>query len=184
MESPNVYRLRFSEGFEWLLPINDADFESLRFDGQSRVESWRPVKMKRLMATEKGERLRLTDFPACSGGDMLLMSRSARDRIGPRLESYGEILRLECEDGEFWILNVTRLIDALDESKSELVRASDTGAVLMIRKHAFRASELGEALVFKLVQMPRGLIYVTDPFIEIVGVSGLRGLEFVQVWPP
>lgn len=184
MTTPKVYKLRHSEGFEWLLPANDAEFDLLRFDGQVKVNSWRPVRMKRLKVTEQGQPLESSDFPACSGGDMLVLSRAARERIGGQLERHGELLPLVCDDGDFWVLNVTRLVDALDESNSQLLRASDTGAILMVRKYAFHAPALAQAELFKLPQMVRGLIYVTDPFIDLVRASGLRGIEFVQVWAP
>ncbi|WP_437738931.1 imm11 family protein [Sorangium sp. So ce1335] len=184
MTIPRVYKFRYSEGFEWLLPVNDADFELLRFDGQRKSSSWRPIRMKRLKVTEQGRPLEPSDFPACSGGDVLILDRAARDRIGWHLERYGELLPLLCDGGDFWALNVTRLVDALDENNSELLRASDTGAILMVRKHAFRAAALERAELFKVPQMVCGLIYVTDPFVELVRASGLKGLDFVQVWSP
>ncbi|MBI5397406.1 MAG: hypothetical protein HZA91_19080 [Verrucomicrobia bacterium] len=184
MKTAKVYKVRYSEGFEWLLPANQADVERLRFTGQPRADSWQPVKMKRLKVTEQGCALEPSDFPACSGGDMLIISRAASDKIGRYLEQYGELLPLICDEGDFWILNVTRLVDALDERKSRLLRASDNNAVLMIQEHVFCASKLGYADVFKLSQMVRGLIYVTDAFVELISRSKLKGVAFVQVWPP
>lgn len=179
-----VYKLRYGEGFEWLLPVNQADFDLLRFDGQPRSGSWKPVEMRRLKVSEQGNPLQPCDFPACSGGDMLIMSRAAREKIGSCLEQYGELLPLSCDEGEFWALNVTKLLSVLDESSSQLLRASDTGAILMIRKYSFRHADLGQADLFKLSQTIRGLIYVTDNFVELIKWSGLTGLEFVLVWAP
>lgn len=178
-----VYTLRSRTGFEWLLPANEEDFELLRFVATPRSHSWMPVEMERLRVWEDGRPLEPSDFPACSGGDMLMLSGAAKQKIGPYLQQYGELLPLVCGDGEFWALNVTRLVDALDENESKLLRASDTGAILMIHKHAFRNAELDKADIFKLPQMVRGLIYVTDPFVDVINASGLKGLEFVQVWP-
>jgi hypothetical protein len=174
--------MEYREGFEWLLPLNDADFDLLRFDGQPRRASWKPVRMTRLTTTESGQLLRPTDFPACSGGDMLLLSGAARGELQAELERFGELLPLHCDDGEFWAYNVTRLVDALDEGDSQVLRATDTGAILMIRRHVFRPQLLGNAHIFKLVQMTWGLIYVTDEFTKIVAASGLAGLGFSPVW--
>jgi len=179
-----VFKLAFAEGFEWLLPVDERDFESLRFDGHPRAQSWRPVRMKRLRVSEPGRRLRPSDFPACSGGDMLIVSEAAREQLGKDLEHYGELLPLACKEANFWALNVTRFVNALDENASQLVRASDTGAVLTIRKLVLMPAKLGEAELFKLPQTPRGLIYATRLFADKVQQTGLRGLEFVQVWPP
>ena len=114
---------------------------------------------------------------------MLILGSAAKGKLGPQLERYGELLPLACDHGEFWTLNVTRLIDALDEANSQLLRASDTGTILMIQKHAFYSQEVEQPMLFKLPQMVRGLIYVTDPFVELVEESGLKGIEFVQLWP-
>jgi hypothetical protein len=115
---------------------------------------------------------------------MLLLSRAAKDAVGSYLAEYAEILPLECDDGEFWVANVTRLVDCLDESASQLLRDPDTGAILVVQKHVFRPIDLECAGIFKLSQMPRGLIYVTEPFVDVVNSSGLSGLVFGQVWPP
>jgi hypothetical protein len=53
---------------------------------------------------------------------MLILSQVARDMLGEQLEAFGELLPLACDDGEFWTLNVTRLVDALDATGSELLR--------------------------------------------------------------
>jgi hypothetical protein len=178
-----IYKLRYAEGFEWLLPINDADFDQLRFDGSPRGTRWQPVKMRRLRTSERGRTLQPADFLACSGGELLILGRAARDKLSETLVAYGELLPLLCEDGEYWVLNVTRLVDALDEGKSQVLRASSTGPILMIRKHEFRDSEeIQQAAIFKLSDMPRGLIYTNAAFVTLVKDSGLVGLEFDEVW--
>jgi hypothetical protein len=180
--SSTVYKLRFSEGYEWILPVQESDFQKLRFDGTHWAKNWQPVRMKRLKQSEQGTRLQPSDFPACSGGDMLVVSRTAKETIGEQLQKYGELLPLQCDEGEFWILNVTVLLDVLDEGASKVLRASDTGEVLLVQKPAFKVSALQGAGLFKVAQAPRGPIYVTEQIAELVGKSKLRGMEFVEVW--
>lgn len=179
-----VYKFRYAEGYEWLLPAHDPDLERLRFDGQRRASEWVPVQMKRLTVSEQGQRLTPGDFYACSGGDMLVLSDRARQVIGPALEQYGEVLPLACDGRPFWTLNVTTFVDALDEDASQFLHASGSHRVLMIRRHVFKAAALEGAELFKLPQMPRGLIYATDSFAARLKESGLLGLELVQVWAP
>lgn len=179
-----AYKLRYREGFEWLLPVDDRDFEQLRFDGRPRAASWTPVKMKRLIVSEQGRPLKPGDFFACSGGDMLVFSNRAKEILGADLARYGEVLPLSCAGGHFWTLNVTSFLDALDESASQVVRASDTGGILMIRLHVLKAAAVVGADLFKLPQTPRGLIYATDSFGEKLKRHNLSGLELVQVWAP
>ena len=115
---------------------------------------------------------------------MLVLGEHARELIGSSLEQYGELLPLSCEGQRFWTLNVTSFVDALDEGASQVVRASETGRPLMIRRHAFKAEPLEGAEVFKLPQTPRGLIYVTESFSERLRDSKLAGLQLVQLWAP
>ena len=138
--------------------------------------------MKRLMLSDKGEPLLPCDFPACSGGDMLIINSAAKDAIGEALKAYGELLPLVCDSTPYWAFNVTTMLDALDLERSALVRASDTQAVLMITKHVFRPEALGDNLIFKLPQIPRGLIYVGTGFVSLVESASLLGLEFPTVW--
>jgi hypothetical protein len=176
-----VYRLYYCDGFEGLQPVDKEDYERLWFDGTSRIASWKPVKMKRLIYWEDGSRLVPGDFPACAGGD-LVVSGAAKSLLRPALEEAGELLPLDLPDGNFWTLNVTRLVDALDEEKSDILRASDTGQILRIRRHSFRADRLGPE-IFKLSQSEgRGLIYVTETFVQRVRATPLKGLDFKLVW--
>lgn len=179
-QTTQVYRLRYAEGFEWLLPENEVDFDLLRFDGKARASGWTPIKMKRVRISEHGQVLKQADFPACSGGDMLIVGHRAKSVLGMHLEKIGELLPLLCDEGDFWALNVTRLVDVLDELKSDLLRASNSGSVLRIRKHQFRPSDLSEEGFFKLHQTPRGLIYASTALAETIATSGLVGLDLVK----
>jgi hypothetical protein len=177
-----VFKLRYGDGYEWLLPVEQREFELLRFDGRPRAASWTPVEMRRLTVSSEGRPLRPGDFYACSGGDMLVFGERAKEAFGRELERYGEILPLVCEGHPFWTLNVTSFVDALDVPASQVVRASDTGAVLTIRRHAMKADALLGAGLFKVPETPRGLIYATDLLARKLAEPSLAGLELVQVW--
>jgi hypothetical protein len=179
-----VYKLRYGEKYEWLLPVQERDFAQLRFDGHPIASSWEPLEMKRLRVSEQGQHLTAGDFYACSGGDMLVFNEKARSGVGQELERFGELLPLSCEGQRFWTLNVTSFVDALDVEQSHVVRASDTGGVLMIRRPVFKAAALDGAGLFKVPQMPRGAIYATQAFAEKLRRTDLVGLELVQVWAP
>ncbi|MBT9148172.1 MAG: hypothetical protein DDT32_01942 [Syntrophomonadaceae bacterium] len=189
MMNLNVYELEGHDDYEWLLPVDEEDYKLLYFEGQPMANSWRPIKMERLKndADITGRRrrrlLKESDFPTCGSNDMLVISQAAKDKIGSCLEQYGEILPLACDDGDFWVLNVTRLLDAFDEKNSEFI-PGDAGRILTIDKHVFYPSKLvGAPPLFKLSQKPYGSIYVMDSFVDMIKASGLKGLEFVKVWP-
>jgi len=177
-----VFKITAPEGFDWVLPIDEDDIELLRFDGQPRRSSWTPVKMERLLKDERGRALRRSDFPSGSGGDMLLLTEKARQALGESLTPVGELLPLDCGDEILWALNVTLLLDVLDQERSELLRSTETGKILRVKKPVFRAGLLDGVELFKLSAMPRGLIYVTEPFVKRVQASRLQGISFDRVW--
>jgi hypothetical protein len=180
-----IFQITAPEGFDWVLPINEQDFDALRFDGRSRQASWVPVKMRRVVADERGRPLAESDFPSCSGGDMLLLRQHAVDALGDLLGACGELLPLECVGrAPLWALNVTTLLDALDESRSKLLRMPESGEILRVKVPFFRPEAVAEAQLFKLSRMPRGLIYATETFVQRVKSLPLRGIDFKQVWAP
>lgn len=82
----------------------------------------------------------------------------------------------------FGPLNVTTLVDALDEDRSELMRSPSTGRILNVERAVFRASALEGVPIFKVPQFARGSLYVADPVVELVRGSGLKGLDFDETW--
>jgi hypothetical protein len=173
-----VYTSYPAEGFEWLHPVVKTDYDLLAFDGTPRAANWVPTKMMRSKFDEHGKPRIPSDFPSGSG---FIVSRAAKDRLGAYLEEAGELLPLDCPDGEFWALNVLRLVDALDEEKSKILRSSDTGRILMIHRHSLFGERLGPE-VFKLSSTPRGWVYFTEAFTSRVQATSLKGINFKLVW--
>jgi hypothetical protein len=180
----NIYSIWHSEGYERFLPVDRNQYDLLIFDGTPRAASWKPIRMRRLRFTERGQFPQPCDFPAGSGGTYQIMSHVAREKIGLHIEKYGEFLPLGCEWGKFWAFHVTRFVDALDEDASDVLRATDEPAlVLMIHKHVFQPAKLTSDWMFKLPQSRgRGTFYVTDPFVNLIRESGLTGLYFRREW--
>src|SRR5215472_18902182 len=138
----NVYDVRHGEGYEWLLPIDSADYAVLKFDGTARGSLWRPVRVRRFRSDDDGRPLRPCDFPYWGGGGLAL-TEVAKAKIESLLHGYGEFLPLSCIDGHFWAFHVTHFVDALDENASELERASDDpNCIIGIRRYAFRPRRL------------------------------------------
>lgn len=179
---PKVFKAYHTEEVEYICPIDEADFERARFDGTTRLSSWIPILVARI-SEEPGRRYICGDLPSSSLGDLVL-NRRAKDAIGASLERYGEMLPLLCNDGEFWTLNVTCILDALDESKSVALKSSEEGRLLAISKYVFRADALCNAFLFKIPQNRQGRPLMTTPFVELIKSSGLTGLTFKQIWAP
>lgn len=181
--SLKVFDVWHTDKAELILPVNEADFEKLTFDGRPLQKTWIPISVRRVPDTERRKRQVEVDFPAGSVGDLLL-NRRVVNSIGDYLSQYGELLPLACSDRELWTLNVTCFVDALDESQSRVIRATDEDRILMIDKYVLYSELVANKGLFRLPQFARDAILVTNSFMDLVTVHGLTGLKFRQIWAP
>jgi hypothetical protein len=86
-----------------------------------------------------------------------------------------------CRDNDLHIYNVTRVINALDESASTLMRFPD-GRVMHIQKHVFDAERLPDVDCFKVPQLRVSPVFLSQRFVDAWAAARLRGLDFHQVW--
>ena len=178
-----IYKLRCGKGFQWLLPEKESDNDLLRFGGMPLASSWKPIRMRHISRLDnRGPILRERgDFP---GGAGVVISNKAKREIGPLLERYGELLPLIAEDDElYWVLNVTRFVDALDVGMSDVLYATgDREKILMVNKYAFKPDALVGEQIFKINQLPRGQVYFTDECVTSICSGKLRGMDFYSIW--
>ncbi|HEX6040854.1 imm11 family protein [Longimicrobium sp.] len=182
----NVYRLQAErEGYRWLMLAQAPDLGLVAvLQGVPAAELWTTptVATLELDFAREDRALPLPDFPVFSTSAVL--SRRAVDALLDLLVENGEILPLACAEGEFFVFNVTRVLDALDEPASEIkrFRGGSRGRAKSIVRHAFRPERLTSA-VFRIPQKPHR-VYVTQGFVDRVEQAGLTGFDFGYVWPP
>ncbi|MDX8460557.1 imm11 family protein [Mesorhizobium humile] len=168
-----IHQFAVYEGQEWVLPADNEYYEVFfGLDGRS-LEGWEPPVMRRV---EEGERL-YSDFPWL-GEHAPLLRQPAVDALAAALRPYGELVALRGE--KVWLLNVTTVIDALDEARSQIVRFED-GDILAIERYAFDAESIGSSEVFKL-PMRASPVFVNEVFVDRVRKAGLRNVSFEPVW--
>ena len=169
-----------AEGFEWIAPVSKEHYEILRFDGTPRRRDWKPILVERVSEPRRGIRLVDSDFPWLGGGGLALRER-AREVLGARLEPYAELLPLE-SDAPVWAVNVTKVVDALDEDRSEVLRFETSNDIMDVKRYEFRKEVVEGLLIFKVPQLLRADPFVSEEFVELVEGSGLKGLAFRLLW--
>lgn len=178
-----MYRLQAErEGFRWLTLASEPDPGLLSvIRGLPAADEWSPPAVATLEMSLDGETLPIPDFPVFTTS--AAFSRRAVDALLDLLVENGEILPLECDEGDFFVFNLTRELDALDERASELRRfgKGGRGRVKQIVRHAF-APERVTASIFRIPQKPLR-VYVTQQFVDRVELAGLTGFRFSHVWP-
>lgn len=163
-----------------LRPDPDHRARLRAWDGSPRAHDWTPLPVTLVTADDDGP-LATSDCPSLGGAPPAFSARAV-EVLRDLLEPHGELLPLACDDGEFWAYNCTRVVDALDEDASEVVRFRSSGRVNSIVRHVLRPAELTNVPVFRLASAPDLYTYVTDAFTEHVTSAGLIGFAPRPVW--
>ena len=100
------------------------------------------------------------------------------------LEESGEILPLATDDGvQLFLLNVTRVLDALDEERSIIECFPDSDRIMFLKAAAFHEDKVRGVPLFKLPHYG-SQIFAGESFRQRVLESDLEGLAFDLAWSP
>jgi hypothetical protein len=109
------------------------------------VESWQPPSVEIVRVRKRFKerddprwflrrrRLRPSDFPTLFQSPSSPVSERAGATLGDIFRSCGEILPMNCRDGELYAFNCTRFMDALHEPLSDVDRFED-GRMYALRR--------------------------------------------------
>ena len=179
-----VYILRAdSNRYQTLVPVRADTWqeELARFDGTPFGTSWSPVDVQVSHEDEKNKDLLPSDFPSLIPY-IPVFSRRAIEVLGDLLQGNGEILPLNCTEGVYFAFNVTRIVDALDTSRSQLKLFQSTGRIMRVIRYEFLTDKLSSFTIFKLPQFDKSEVFVTDGFVQRVQEHNLTGFVFNLVW--
>lgn len=123
----------------------------------------------------------LADYSCLDTGSQPCFGERSKRALCRQLDASGQWLALECAEAPYWLFNVTHSVDALDESKSELIRFDD-GRIMRIAQFAFQPERLRGQLIFQLPQRPGAPNLVTQDFVDLVHEHGLTGFSFRLLW--
>ena len=176
----DIFEPMVREGYEWVNCVEQSGYEVFAsFDGSIRSADWEPIFVRRVRADEHHD-FKPSDFPWL-GSDALVMRRKAIEVLRDILETHGEVLPLKTDDGiELFAFNV-RVVDALDETQSSIMKFPGTNRIMRIQKVAFIASAVQGVDAFRLPHRASST-YVSQRFVDRVTAAGLVGLEFKKVW--
>lgn len=179
-----VYELDFAANdYAGLLVADLDDLDRLEgFDGTPIARRWKPWRPLRMCWQTEGGTRPVPDVCGLAGGGFAFSDR-ALGVLGDLLEESGELLPLEVIGGaDCELLNVTRLVDALDEERSEVLYLP-SGGVMEVDRYELIGERLEGEAIFKLPQLRVYDPFVTDGFRQRVEEAGLTGLQWKEpVW--
>ena len=174
-----IWQLNFEvDSFDNFIPEKEFSADELQsFDGRTQKANWIPLKVKR-MEPEKG--LALSDAP---GFTIPVFSMKALNIIESIICESSEKLELITDEGEYYGINVTAVLDVIDYSKSEYRTFSDGKRIMAFKKYAFlQQPELIKHDIFKIIDEPTRRSFVSDKFKNMIEENGLTGFKFKLVW--
>ena len=177
-----IYEFEVQEGYEWVVPLDEEDFDVFRsFDGSVRAEVWRPIPMRLITEDEQGRSLRSSDVPWL-GEHAPVLRQEASVSLAAALANDGEVLPLLCDQASLVVFNTTTVLDALDLDRSAVIRFPSTGRIMKVTSHVFRPERLQGVRAFKVPELLRGSVFVTDEVVSAAEAARLDGVGFRLVW--
>ncbi len=181
----NIYRLQIdvNKFQSFFLEKEDAlSLDELSFNGKHRLESWSdPGVYVMHPKLKKGNFL---GFGDASG--TFIADAKASQELEDLFEISGELLPFTFQGEPFHVVNVTNVIDVLDEDRTQWVYEKGSGPV---ESYVFHENRLIETPLFKIPQensmdvfAVEGLKDDDDEFKGRVEQCELLGLTFEKVW--
>ncbi len=173
-----IFGFTVLENHEWILPPNPSVYEMLYCLNGAVGSSWVPPTMEIVHEDDDGKPRIRSDFPWLGEHAPILRPR-AINALQTTLEAHGELLPLNCAE-PVWLFNATRIIDALDQARSQIVRFED-GDILNIERYSFDPIEIGDHMIFRL-PIRSSPVFVTEAFVSQISAARLEGVAFRLLW--
>lgn len=171
----NIWQITFeADLFDMLRPEeNWSPDEVQQFNGKKVSSQWTPIKLVRLQP-EKGRPL--SDAPSYYS-HLPVLSERAKTVLENCFTGVAEVLPAINDEGEFWIINVTNVLDCVDYANAGVTRFR-SGRVMLFEKYAFLKDKVKQQHVFKIVEEPLRYLFVSDDFKKTVEENQLTGFCF------
>ena len=168
--------------YQDMVPISDDDCDVMgEFDG-TPIDPCRFTLRVVIspIASSPDEQHLPGDFPGLETS-IPVFSKRACDVFRDLIEPYGQFLPLVCEQGDYTAFNVTTVVDALDYERSKVLYFKTSQRIMDVHEYVLRRKVCDELPIFKLVDLTRSHMFVSDAFIDVVERHNLLGFDFRRV---
>lgn len=175
-----IWKMDFDlDNYDNLRPKERWTLDKIKsFDGRGQYGSWYPIELERL-EPEKG--LGLSDAPGFYS-HIPLFSGNAVNILKKYIDYNAEILPTKFNEGDFYIINVTNVLDCINWSDSKYITFPDKKRIMSIEEYQFVKEKVENQDFFKVKEEVIKRPFVSDSFREAVVNSGLTGFIFELVW--
>ncbi len=123
----------------------------------------------------------MADLTTVNSEPILVFSARAREVLSPHIDALGQWFELRCDEAPYFLFNLTRVVDVLDQQRCVFSYYSD-GGIMHIKEFAFHPELVKDELLFKVPQRRGSFNLATDRFKGLVEQHGLTGFRFDKVW--
>lgn len=179
-----IYKLDTDvNNFEWLQPIPPLTYDEMHaFNGNSLKKKWKPIKVKKMEPDRDQPKIRpLGDHPEFV---ITAISKKAKEVLDDLICDEVEFLGLDCDEGRYYAVNITNVLNAIDRNKSEYKTFRDGKRIMYFIKYSFiNNKKLSNSHIFKITDELYGNHpFVSETFKKRVEENGLEGFVFEEVW--
>jgi len=174
-----IYILRSDTRQHQVLTVEkdeDTDIADV-FDGRHLGDQWTCPRLFAYVEDTHGCRLPQSDSPGFLPG-IPILSRRAVTILKPLISLHGEFLPINCREQELYAFNVTTVVDGLDLENSDYETFRASNNIMVVNKYVFISSAVEGLPIFKIVHIPRGVVFVNDDFVDLVHRNSLTGFLF------
>lgn len=173
-----IWHLDFDvDKYSNLMPINEKDLDSLEFDGSSKKDKWEPMEVELDGDKLLGDVTCLALIPGIP-----VFNAKVIKEIRNFIESSVEILPLVYNNDEFYVINITEVLDCIDYKKSKYVTFKSSGRIMRFERYFFNEECIKGKHIFKIKDEPKRRAFVSDEFRLKVLESRISGFKFELVW--
>jgi hypothetical protein len=133
----------------------------------------------KIVTEDEGMKLAESDSPWLGAHALIFKSR-VLGHLGDMLREFGELLPISCAGEDLHIYNPMRVVDALDEERSSLLRFK-SGRLMGVTKYVLRASAVQNVDVFKIPNLRVSPTFFSGRFVDAWNAAGLVGLNFDRI---
>ncbi|MET3289317.1 UNVERIFIED_CONTAM: hypothetical protein ABID98_001887 [Brevibacillus sp. OAP136] len=80
------------------------------------------------------------------------------------------------------IINVVNVIDSVGYGKADVKRFASSGRIMRFNRHAFFTERIKNQHIFKIPELPKAYIFVSDEFRKRALKAELAGFQFIETW--
>ena len=173
-----IYKLDFDvNNYKSIQLCDDVNVDYYQmFDGTSLKDNWKSLKVKYY---EEDEELKNGDAP---GFNIPVLKKRALDVIFPLIKDDVEILTFDLDGEILYGINVLTLIDAIDYESSIYRTFRDGKRIMAFKKYVFREDMLKNRNIFKLLDLPRGEIFISENINNLIICNDLKGFKTTLVY--